>query len=175
MTDSKTADSYITIGWIASPVGLGGEVRCVPTTDFPERFLNLASVVVETKEGRRSVAIKRARQGGRFVYLTFEGCGSRSEAALLAGGQIQIPESERVVLPPDHYYRYEIEGLSVYVEGGACLGTVVSVLETGGNDVYLVKDGHREYLIPAIKSVVKTVDLVKREMTICPTEGLLDL
>jgi 16S rRNA processing protein RimM len=152
-----------------------GEVRCVPTTDFPERFLDLALVVIETKSGRRPLAIKRARQGGRFVYLTFEGCGSRTDTELLIGGQIQIPESERIVLPPDHYYRYEIEGLSVYLEGGAYLGTVVSVLETGGNDVYLVKDDQREYLIPAIKSVVKQVDLIKREMTICPMEGMLDL
>ncbi len=172
----EEGNTYITIGWIVSAVGLRGEVKCALMTDFPKRFFSLEAVVVETKEGRRyPLQIERVRHRAHFVYLIFKGISSREQAEPLKNGRIQIKEEDRTPLPPDHYYQYEIEGLSVYLEEGTCLGKVASVLTTGGNDVYIVKQNRREYLIPAIKSVVKKIDLVKREMTICPMEGLLDL
>ncbi len=168
-------DSYLTIGVILSSVGLQGEVKCALMTDFPERFLGLSSVVVEAKEGRKTLHVKRVRHASHFVYLMFEESSSREDADLLRGLRVQVLESERAPLPKDHYYQYELEGVSVFLEEGTHLGTLTSVLETGGNDVYLVKKEDREYLIPALKSVVKKIDLVKREMVICPMDGLLDL
>ena len=100
---------------------------------------------------------------------------SREEADSLKGGLIQVLEEERYPLPADHYYRYEIVGLDVFLEDGTSLGKVEAVLETGGNDVYLVKQDAHEYYIPALKQVVKKIDVMKKEMTICPMEGLLDL
>ncbi len=182
------APSYITIGLIVSVVGLRGEVKCALMTDFPERFFNLEAVWIETKEGRQErLHIERVRSLPPFVYLTFDDISSREQAEPFINARIQIPEEERFPLPADHYYQYEIEGLSVYLEEGGYLGRIESILETGGNDVYLVagcsapdrvvtqKQDRREYLIPAIKSVVKKIDLVKKEMTISPMKGLLEL
>jgi 16S rRNA processing protein RimM len=174
--DQKEADSFIAIGVIVSAVGLRGEVRCSLLTDFPKRFEGLSHVMVATKEGERCpYSIVRVRFSSGFVYLRLEGVTSRDIAEQLRGRELQIPEEERSPLPKDHYYRYEIVGLDVFSEEGRFLGKVDSILETGGNDIYLVKQDTREYLIPAIKSVVKKIDLLKREMTIFPMEGLLDL
>lgn len=151
-------------------------------TDFPERFSRLRHVMVGRKmpiggvcEPPLQYQIARVRLASGFVFITFQGVTSREQADLLRGAEIQIAEEERVALPEDHYFRHEIIGLNVYLEGDILLGKVDSILETGGNDVYVVKKEHREYLIPALKSVVKKIDIVKNEMIICPMEGLLDL
>ena len=173
---SKAVGSYITIGAIIGAVGLQGEVRCFPMTDFPERFSRLCEVRIETKDGRNyPLRIRQVRLASSFIFILFEGIVSVEEAALLKGSLIQIPEEERVVLPADHYYQYEIIGLDVYLEDRTMLGKIESIIETGGNDVYLVKQGDREILIPALKQVVRAVNLLKREMTISPMQGLLDL
>lgn len=156
-------------------------------TDFPERFSCLRHVMVARRmpvgvvcEPPLQYQIVRVRLASGFVFITFKGVTSREQADLLRGGEIQIAEEERVTLPEDHYFRHEIIGLNVYLEdvyleGHILLGKVDSILETGGNDVYVVKKENREYLIPALKSVVKKIDIVKNEMIIRPMEGLLDL
>ncbi len=97
------------------------------------------------------------------------------QAYLLRGAEVQVAEEERVALPEDHYFRDDLIGIDVYLEGEVLLGKVDSILATGGNDVYVVKKDDREYLIPALKSVVKKIDILKKEMVIFPMEGLLDL
>ncbi len=156
-------------------MGLSGEVKCALMTDFPERFSPGRLVWIKTKEGDRYPReIETARLSFPFVYVAFKGVATRNEADGLRGGAIEIPEEERAPLPPDHYYRYELVGMRVVLEDGTELGAITSVMETGGNDVYVVKSASRELLIPGIKSVVQKIDLVKREMIIRPMEGLLD-
>ena len=172
----RSEDSLITIGTILGAVGLKGEVRCLLQTDFPERFTRLSEVTIATKEGSAyPLRIKAVRSSPPFIFVLFEGVSSFEEAALLKGSWIQIPEEERVALPPDHYYQYEMIGLTVYLEDRTMLGKIESILSTGGNDVYLVRKEGREYLIPALKRVISKVDLAQREMIITPMEGLLDL
>ncbi len=173
----------ITIAVILSPVGLRGEVKCALMTDFPDRFSHLRHVMLGAKDGScQPHQIARVRLASGFIFITFKDVTSREQADLLRGAEVQISEEERVVLPADHYFRHEIIGLDVYLEGEAVLlGKIEAILETGGNDVYVVKSDNqndqnkKEYLIPALKSVVRKIDILKKEMLICPMEGLLDL
>jgi len=145
-------------------------------TDFPERFNRLRHVMIGTVSGSCSpYQIQRVRLASHFVFFTFKDVNSREQAALLRGGEIQVSEEERVTLPVDHYFRDQIIGIDVYLEGEILLGKIDAILETGGNDVYVVKKDSGEALIPALKSVVKHIDLLKNKMIICPMEGLLDL
>jgi 16S rRNA processing protein RimM len=167
----------VTIAVILSPVGLRGEVKCSLMTDFPERFNRLRDVTIQEKNGAHNpYQIERVRFASHFVFITFKGMTSREQADLLRGAEVQVAEAERVALPEDHYFRDDIIGLDVYSEvEGILLGKVDSILETAGNDIYIVKKDDREYLIPALKSVVKKIDISKKVMMICPMEGLLDL
>jgi 16S rRNA processing protein RimM len=145
-------------------------------TDFPERFSPGRSVWIKTKGGDRYPReIEASRLFPPFAYVSFKGVATLNEADGLRGSVIEIPEEDRAPLPPGHYYRYELVGMGVVLEDGTRLGEITSVMETGGNDVYVVAHGPRDLLIPGIKSVVKKIDLVKREMLIRPMEGLLDL
>lgn len=165
----------ITIGKILKPVGLRGEVKVALLTDFPDRFEKLREVIVQTgEEAQQQVQIDHIRYGPPFVYITFSGLSSVTLVDPLIGGLIQIPEEQRVPLPEGSYYQFELQGMDVYLEEGAFLGKVDQILQTGSNDVFIVKSGEREYLIPALHAVVKKIDLSKREMVIHPMDGLLD-
>ena len=86
----------------------------------------------------------------------------------------RFPE-EVLPLPKGHYYHYQIVGLLVETEGGTVLGRVTEVLETGSNDVYLVKDDQgREFLLPALKEVIRDIDLEKGLMLVRPLPGMLE-
>ena len=111
----------------------------------------------------------------KYVVIKFEGIDTRELAEQIRGAYLEIPREEAIKLPADHFFISDIIGLEVLDEGGQHLGTITDVLETGANDVYVLKgkDG-RDNLIPAIKQVVKKVDLENKTMTIEPLEGMLE-
>ena len=166
----------ITIGTILKSVGLQGELKVSPLTHFPRRFNQLRDITIQTKAGQsQSYRIERVRYASPFIYLKLAGLSSLEEAQPLAGGSILIPEEDRMPLPEGNYYHFEIEGLDVYLENGTRLGKIASIMETGSNDIYVVKAEGKEFLIPALSSVVKEVNLPERRMTIRPMQGLLEL
>jgi 16S rRNA processing protein RimM len=165
----------ITIGKILKPVGLRGEVKVLLLTDFPDRFKALREVIVQTKSERQQYQIDHVRYGAPFVYITFAGFSSADQVDILIGGLIQIPEEQRVPLPEGSYYQFELQDIDVYLEDGTFLGKVNQILQTGSNDVFVVKSDTREYLIPALHTIVKEIDISKKRMMIHPMDGLLEL
>ncbi|MDD5434256.1 MAG: ribosome maturation factor RimM, partial [Nitrospira sp.] len=80
---------------------------------------------------------------------------------------------ELPVLEKNRYYEFEIVGMDVFSEDGKYIGRIEEIFSTGSNDVYVVKDGETEYLIPAVHYVVKSVDVAGKRMIISMIEGLL--
>ena len=95
-------------------------------------------------------------------------------ASKLAGQTIYISRDRFPDLPENEYYWFQVEGLNVYDEGGCYHGNVEEIIRTGSNDVYVVRDGKRELLLPVIDSVVKTIDLEAGKLVFHPLEGLLE-
>jgi len=85
-----------------------------------------------------------------------------------------VPEEESPPLPEDVYYYYQIIGLKVFTVDGVYIGGVSDIIETGSNDVYVVRDEEKEYLIPAIRDVIKDIDIGNRRIIISPEAGLLE-
>jgi 16S rRNA processing protein RimM len=110
----------------------------------------------------------------RFVILTFREIPDMTAAEKLKGALLQVPRSELVPLPDGHYYIFDIVGLTVYTQEGERLGVVQDVLRTGANDVYVVQaeSGGAPLLIPALKAVVREIDLEGGRMTVVLPEGL---
>jgi len=88
--------------------------------------------------------------------------GTVEEAHRLVGAELCVPESR---LPPEFYW-YQLIGLEVVNTEGQKLGTLEEIIETGSNDVYVVRRGREEILVPAIEEVVRDVDLQRRLMTV---------
>jgi len=160
----------ITIGEILRPHGTKGEVKIMPMTDFPERFALVETVYLG--EELRPVAIEGQRSNRDRIILKLSGCDHRDEARKLQGQFIHVPIEEAMPLEEGEYYLYEILGMEVWTTEGEFLGCVDDVLFTGSNDVYVVKRGDQELLIPAVSHVVSDIDTQRGRLTVQLMEGL---
>lgn len=155
-----------------SPHGIRGELKCRVVTDFPRaRFKRGKSTFIK---GERRV-IQSARVQDRTVLLKLEGIDDRDMAATFRGADVEIPVDEAVQLPRGQFYWHQVIGLEVEdATTHVSLGQVRDILETGANDVYIVRTAQgKELLIPAIKEVVKEIDPAAGRILIEPLPGLL--
>lgn len=164
---------YVAVGYVIKPQGKKGEVRVLPLTDDPERFSRLNRVFCKVN-GFHVLEIQSYRLIKDVVILKFKGFDSIEHAKKLKKLYLEIPVNERVKLPADHYFISELLGMEVKTKKGRPLGKIKEILSLPGNDVYVVDDGQREHLIPALKKVVMDVDETKKIMTIDPLPGLLE-
>jgi 16S rRNA processing protein RimM len=166
---------WATIGQVVALFGVRGELKVHLLTDVPDRFGRLEAVYLGP-EHRRYVIEHARPYKGEMIILKLAGFDDANTAELLRRKEIQIPVSQLAELPPGSYYQHDILGLTVLTSDNRELGQIVDILETGGNDVYMIKgpDG-KQILIPAIKDVVKQIDLIRRTMYIDPLPGLLEL
>ncbi|MBC7766083.1 MAG: 16S rRNA processing protein RimM [Hyphomonadaceae bacterium] len=162
----------MTIGKIYNTHGIQGEVKVTPYTDDMSRFEDLTSVYVE---GFGEMKINKIKFANTHLIIKFEGIDSCEQGDKLREKLVKIDRALAVQLPDDRYFIIDLIGISVTLEDGSVLGKIDDVLQTGGTDVYIVKRaGKPDVLIPAIKQVVKSVDIEQKIMVITPMEGLLD-
>lgn len=167
----------VAIGEILRPHGLRGELRVAPLTDDPARFERLAACVVwePERDVRQPARVVGARRQGDAVLLSLEGCASPESAAALAGRLVAIPEAEALPPGPGRFYPWQLAGCRVVTDDGRPVGTVTRVDAGPAQDLWVVADGGREHLIPAVPEIVVDLDLGRRRVVIRPPEGLLDL
>jgi 16S rRNA processing protein RimM len=170
----QNATDWATVGQIVALFGVRGELKVRLLTDIPNRFAELQTVYVGGNHTSYSIQSVRPYKG-EMVVLKLSGIDDANAAAPLCTQELFIPLSELAPLPPDSYYQHDILGLQVFTLDGQELGQIVEIIVTGSNDVYSVKksDGS-QVLIPAIKDVIKQIDLIRRTMYIDPLPGLLD-
>jgi 16S rRNA processing protein RimM len=164
----------IAIGEIVKAQGLYGQLKVVPLTDNPDRFGELRRVYWQKADGYQELFIENYQIFKGCALLKFSGINDITAANLLGRGLIYIPRSERLKLPEGRYYHDQIIGLKVFTSQGELLGTIDQILETGSNDVYSVRNAARQILIPALKSVVKEVNLEQGQMVVELPPGLVE-
>jgi 16S rRNA processing protein RimM len=167
-------EEYIRIGKILNTQGNRGALRILPLTDYPERFQETGRVLVSINGSRREYHIEEAYPHKKFIIVKFKEVEDMDAAVKLKGGLLEVTRDELVSLPQDSYYIFDIIGLTVDAPGGERLGEITDVLQTGANDVYVVETGGKPLLIPALKQVVKEIDLAGRRMVVELPEGLVE-
>lgn len=170
--DPSAEPRFLVIGRILKPHGVRGEVRVEMHTDVPERFTWLETVYVGTQQPR-PVGVEGVRFHQSWALLKLEGYDDRETAAELRSELLQVPEEESIPLEEGEYFLYQLEGLQVFTDDGAFLGEIASVLETGANNVFIVRGPSGEILIPDIQDVVLDIDFEAKRMLIHPLKGLL--
>jgi len=180
------------IGIIVKPQGIKGELRVLPTTFDPSRFSLLTDddviVRIDKKGTEKPYRITHARQHKGLVILKFEGIGDRNAAEALVNGIITIPPEKALPLEEDEYYIRDLVGLEVVSEEGESIGRVSKILNTAANDVYIIEETAlpdsadsvdsgkgASFMVPAIKDVVRKVDMREGKITIRLMEGLREL
>jgi 16S rRNA processing protein RimM len=180
-------EGFLIVARVLRPHGVYGEVSCEIITEFPQRFGRTKRVFLTParSSGRleplagaepKPFAVSASRlvqyRGHPEVLLTLETVADRDAADALRGWLVQVPESESWRLPRGRFYWHQIIGLRVVTAEGEEIGTVTDILETGANDVYVVKVDGRERLIPAIKDVVTEIAPERGEMVVSLLPGL---
>lgn len=161
-------EGYVAVGRVRGPRGLEGELKVDPLSDYPKRFVRGATL----RAGDRSYTVLAARMHQRALLLRVEGIATREQADELRGLLLEVPESELGPLAEGEYYRFQLIGLEVRDTAGDALGRLEEVLDTGANDVYIVRNDESELLVPAIEAVVKSVDLAAGTMVVEPLQGM---
>jgi 16S rRNA processing protein RimM len=164
----------VAIGLITAMFGIRGEVKVQPLTDFPERFLQTATVYVGDELIERHVLGARLHQ--RIVILRLDGVETANDAEALRNKRLYILASELVTLPPDHYYLHDLVGLRVLHVNGTPLGVVRDVIQSAGNDLLVIQDARtgKDVLLPSVKEFVKAVDVAGGVINVEPIPGFFD-
>ncbi len=138
-------------------------------SDLPGRFDVGRELLVDDV----AYSIVESRQTGpETAIIRLEGITSRHQASLLTGKFLAaLPDSE-ATLEEGEYFHYQLIGLQVITEDGEDLGQLQEILETGSNDVYIVRGTGAELLIPAMASVIQDIDLASGKMLVNLPEGL---
>ena len=169
-------NAELRVGVIVKTHGIKGEVKVYPTTDSPLRFEELTHVKLRSGKTVRELDIEQVRFFKNLVILKFKGIDSINDVALYKGAELYIPREEGQELGEGEYYIADIIDIRVVTDTGEELGTVRDVMETGANDVYIVRRrGMKDLLIPATEECILDVDIENNVMTVHLLDGLLDL
>ena len=163
---------FLVIGFLRRPHGVRGELIMDLHTDFPGRIKPGKRIFIGEAHEPATIESTRTYANGMLIKLkghdTPEACvGYRNQ-------WVYVKVQDVPPLPAGQYYKYEMVGLQVVDDNGRTLGRLDEILETGANDVYIVRDGaDHEILLPAIPSVILEVDMSRRIMRVHLIEGLI--
>ena len=174
---TRSTPAWVVLAHLLRPQGRKGEVLAELFTDFPERFEKLTTLIgVAPDENRRSLQIEEQWFHLNRIVFKFAGFDGIDAAKELVGYDLAVPEDERVDLPPDSFYEWELIGCHVQIVDGTEIGKVEGVMRTGGVEILKVVDETgRDRLIPMASEIVVEIDKEKKLIRIDPPAGLLEL
>lgn len=164
------------IGEIIGSHGIQGEVKVYSLTDFPRRFYELDVVTVQLGSQSRQLHIEKVRQHKNIFIIQFQEVRDRNRADELKNWLLVVDYVDAIPLPSGHYYDFQLVGMGVWdLTTETLIGKLTEVLHLPANAVYQVErtDGSI-VLIPALKQIVRSVDVAEKRMGIMPLEGLLE-
>ena len=170
--------SLVAVGEVLRPYGLRGELKVRPLTDRPrERFAALPECFVVDRRTDRTERHRIAdyRVERDEVFVRFEGVESPEDARQFQGRLLAIEREAALPLEPGHFYPWQLEGADVVTTTGQRVGRFVRVEGSEGQALWVVVDGEREHLVPAVPEIVVDVSVADRRIVIDPPEGLLEL
>jgi 16S rRNA processing protein RimM len=163
---------YLVVGFLRRPHGVKGEILMDVHTDFPERLKTGMTLFVGDQYQPMVVANRRPHASGMLVR--FRGIKSPDDAGLYRNTWVYVPTANRPPLPEGEYYHHQLIGLNVVTDENRDLGVLVDIIETGANDVYIVRDPDgNETLLPAIPLVILDVKLADHQMRVHLLDGLI--
>ena len=165
---------YFEVGQIVNTFGIKGQVKVKPFTDDLERFEELKSVLVEKGKELIEMQIEEVKYQQTVVLLKLKGIEDMNMAEKLKGCYLKIKREDSRKLPNDTYFIADLIGLNVYTEDGILLGKVDDIYNNKSNDIYVIKDElGKQILLPAIKDVIKHIDIENEKITVHLLNGLI--
>ena len=164
---------YFEIGQIVKHFWIKGMVKVNPFTEDISKFESLNSIFLEKENKLIKIEIEEVKYSKNQVLLKIKGINSIEEAEKYRGCYLKIARKDAKKLPKDTYFIADLIGLKVYTDEGILLGNVDDIYNSGANDIYVVKDEKgKQILLPAIKKVIKQVDLEQEKIIVHLLKGL---
>lgn len=156
---------FICIGKIHRSHGIKGDVILDPMTDFPERFRRGRTVYAG--DDHIELTITRVREKAPFLLVGFKELEDETKASEFRNQFVYVRTADLPPLPDGEYYFHQLIGLEARDISGTRVGTLSEILETGANDVYVIrKEDGTEELIPDIPQCIKNIDIINHIITI---------
>ena len=172
----SAADDFVVLGRVSGTHGIRGELKVQSFSDDAATLQQADTVLLRIPGAAvEPFAVAGVRSSGKKILLSLKGFDSINRVQHLLGREVCVQRDQLPSLDEGEYYWHDLFGMSVVTTAGEPLGVVKDIFATGSNDVYVVRQGRREYMIPALEDVIVKIDLVQRVMTISPFDGLLDL
>ncbi|MFZ7111351.1 MAG: ribosome maturation factor RimM [Desulfatiglandales bacterium] len=169
-------ENLLLIGKVIRPHGLMGQLRIWSYAESHASLSDVVGVFLEDSSGEiHNYEVITLKPHKRFFLMSLRGLTSLEEAEKYRGAGIYIDKRDLKATEEHEYFWHELIGLAVYLKTGPYIGTLSHILPTGAHDIYVVREGEKEILIPAIQDVVKEIDLTNGRVIIEELEGLLDL
>ena len=173
---SRKLDEFFRVGIVTKPHGVHGEFNVYPTTDDPERFLDLETILVDNGKSRTSYEIEKVKFFKSMVILKLKGVDDRNVIEGWRDYELFVTREQAVELEEGEYFIADLIGMQAVDETGAPIGVVTDVLQTAANDIYVIDPPQgAEILVPVIKECVLKVDIEEGVMTLHLLPGLREL
>lgn len=175
MPVSHKPKHFIVIARIIKEWGVKGSLKTLPLSSVFTCLKPQDQVWLSGPSGdREKRKVSSLKPLGKYFVISLDGIHDIEAAKVLRNAVVEVAQESLPSLDEGEYYHDQIVGLSVLNLQGDVIGTVAEILSTGSNDVYVVRGGNREYLIPAIRDIIREVDLEGGRIFIDTIEGLLD-
>lgn len=163
------------VGVISNTHGIRGEVKVYPTTDNVRRFDDLKEVILDTGKEQLNLHVTSVKYFKNMVILKFKEFDNINDIIPYKGMDLLVTRENAIPLEEGEYYIVDIIGSKVITDEDKILGTLTDVLQTGANDVYVVKtkDG-KEVLLPSIEECILDRDIENKIVKVHIMKGLLD-
>ena len=162
---------WIAVGRITKAHGVKGEVAVLPLSQVTARFVAGSRLYLGERDDR-PLTVSSSRPHRQRVLVMFEEARDRAEAERLRGEFLFVPASDAPPLPEGEYWAHELVGCEVVTEEGRSLGRIREIIRTPANDVWAAEGEAGEFLIPAVKNVVTSVDVGARRVLVREVPGL---
>ena len=168
-------EQLLRVGVISNTHGIRGEVKVFPTTDDKSRFELLDEIILDTGKEHLTLHVANVKYFKQFVILKFKEYNNINDIERYKGKDLYVTREHAVPLEEGEYYIADLIGCKVVTDQGEELGELIDVMETGANDVYVVKTKEKkEVLLPYIEDCIKEIDIEKKLITAHIMPGLLD-
>lgn len=165
---------FLEVGQIINTFGIKGFVKVYPYTDDIKRFDDLKKVYIKNKLEKKELEIQEVKYHKNMVLIKFKDIDKLEDAESLRGHYILIDRKDSKPLDEDTYFIVDLLGLEVYTDEGKLLGKLDDIFNTGSNDIYVVKNElGKQLLLPAIKDVIKEIDIKNKKIIVHLLNGLI--
>jgi len=164
-------EEYLEIGQIVNTFGIKGQVKVVPFTDDITQFDTLKQIYIEKRKNLELFEIEKSNYHKNMIILKLKGIDTPES---LRNCYIKINRKDARKLPEGTYFIVDLIGLDVYTDEEKLLGTLEDIYNAGSSDIYVVRTSEgKQILLPAIKDVIKKVDIENKKVIVHIIEGLI--